>query len=88
MGEPLDIWAERIQDREHYQVNRALMEKAGEQAVFMLCLPDYHNLKTTIGKQIGETFYRTKMEVTDEVFEGPNPSSLMRQKIECIPSKC
>ena len=71
MGEPMEVWEKRIQELGPYQVNHALMEMAGETAVFMHCLPAYHDLKTTIGKQMGETFHRTEMEVTDDVFESP-----------------
>ena len=71
MGEPMDTWAERIADLAPYQVNAALMAKAGPQAVFMHCLPSFHDLNTTIGKEMGERFNRDAMEVTDEVFEGP-----------------
>lgn len=69
MGEPFEVWEERIHDLTPYQVNRALMENAGNQAVFMHCLPSYHDLKTVIGKEMGERFHRQSMEVTDEVFE-------------------
>ena len=71
MGEPMETWAERIADLAPYQVNAALMAKAGPQAVFMHCLPSFHDLNTTIGKEMGETFGRKDMEVTDEVFESP-----------------
>ncbi len=71
MGEPVEVWAERIGDLAPYQVNSALMECAGPQAVFMHCLPSFHDHKTTIGREMGEKFGRDAMEVTDEVFEGP-----------------
>jgi len=71
MGEPMEVWAERIRDLAPYQVNRALMDNAGEQAVFMHCLPSFHDLNTGIGREMGEKFNRDAMEVTDEVFEGP-----------------
>ena len=71
MGEPAAVWAERIQDLLPYQVNKALMEAAGPQAVFMHCLPSFHDLNTTIGREIGEKFGLAAMEVTDDVFEGP-----------------
>ena len=70
MGEPMEVWAERIGDLAPYQVNKALMEAAGDQAVFMHCLPSFHDLNTGIGREMGEKFGRTEMEVTDEVFEG------------------
>ena len=69
MGEPVTVWEERINDLSQYQVNSALMNKAGEQAVFMHCLPSYHDLKTEIGREMGKKFGRSEMEVTDEVFE-------------------
>lgn len=71
MGEPVEVWAERIEALAPYQVNAELMAKAGPQAVFMHCLPAYHDHKTTVGKEMGEKFGRAEMEVTDEVFEGP-----------------
>jgi ornithine carbamoyltransferase len=69
MGEPDEVWAERIADLKPYQVNKAVMDKAGEKAVFMHCLPAFHDLNTTIGKEISEKFGLNEMEVTDEVFE-------------------
>ena len=69
MGEPMAVWEERINDLAPYQVNAALMAKAKETAVFMHCLPAFHDHKTTIGKEMGERFGRDAMEVTDEVFE-------------------
>ena len=69
MGEPLEIWEERIRELSPYQVNSAVMKNAGEQAVFMHCLPAFHDLKTIVGKEMGEKFGRDCMEVTDEVFE-------------------
>ncbi len=71
MGEPAEVWAERIADLSPYRVNEGLMEHAGPQAKFMHCLPAYHDLKTKIGREMGEKFGRDSMEVTDEVFEGP-----------------
>ncbi len=69
MGEPVEVWQERINDLSPYQVNKAIMENAGEKAVFMHCLPAFHDMKTTVGKEMGEKFVRDSMEVTDEVFE-------------------
>ena len=69
MGEPDEVWAERIHDLLPYQVNAALMQQAGSSCVFMHCLPSFHDLKTTIGKQIHDRFGIDAMEVTDEVFE-------------------
>lgn len=71
MGEPAEVWKERIDDLLPYQVNKALMDKAGEDAVFMHCLPAFHDLNTGVGKQVGEQFGLDALEVTDEVFESP-----------------
>ena len=71
MGEPDEVWEERIKELSPYQVNRRIMENAGSQAIFMHCLPAFHDLKTKIGKEISEKFGITEMEVTDEVFESP-----------------
>jgi ornithine carbamoyltransferase len=68
MGEPDEVWAERIRALLPYQVNRAVMENAGEQAVFMHCLPSFHDLNTGIGKKIHEKYGLEAMEVTHEVF--------------------
>ena len=70
MGEPVEVWKERIADLAPYQVNAQLMAQAGDKAVFMHCLPAFHDHKTTVGKEMGERFGRDAMEVTDEVFEG------------------
>ena len=69
MGEPVEVWEERIQKLAAYQVNSALMAKAAPNAVFMHCLPSYHDKKTAIGREMCEKFGREAMEVTDEVFE-------------------
>ncbi len=69
MGEPELVWAERINELSPYQVNSELMKNAGDNAIFMHCLPAYHDNKTEIGKRMCEKFNRTAMEVTDEVFE-------------------
>ncbi|MCR5279290.1 MAG: ornithine carbamoyltransferase [Lachnospiraceae bacterium] len=71
MGEPVEVWEERIRELGPYQVNKAIMDNAGPGAVFLHCLPAYHDLKTGIGKEMCEKFGRTEMEVTDEVFESP-----------------
>ncbi|MDO4478971.1 MAG: ornithine carbamoyltransferase [Lachnospiraceae bacterium] len=71
MGEPDEVWEERIHDLMPYQVNSALMENAGPQCIFMHCLPAFHDLKTKIGAQIHDKFGLDAMEVTDEVFESP-----------------
>ncbi|MCD7770950.1 MAG: ornithine carbamoyltransferase [Oscillospiraceae bacterium] len=70
MGEPDEVWAERIHDLSPYQVNSKLMQ-ATDNAIFMHCLPSFHDLKTTTGKVINEKFGIDCMEVTDEVFESP-----------------
>ena len=69
MGEPASVWEERIKELSPYQVNSKIMKNAGENAVFMHCLPAFHDLKTTVGKEISEKFGIDEMEVTDEVFE-------------------
>ena len=70
MGEPVEVWAERIDALAGYQVNAALMAKAKPTAIFMHCLPAYHDHNTAVGKEMGEKFHREAMEVTDEVFNG------------------
>ena len=80
MGEPMEVWEKRIHDLAPYQVNAALMDAAGPQAVFLHCLPAFHDHKTTIGREMGERFGRDAMEVTDEVFE--SPQSLVFQEAE------
>ena len=70
MGEPIEVWDERIADLAPYQVNADLMLKTGKkETVFMHCLPSYHDLKTQVGREMGLRFGRDAMEVTDEVFE-------------------
>lgn len=71
MGEPDAVWKERIEDLLPYRVTKSLMDMANENAVFMHCLPAFHDLKTKIGADIYEKFGLDCMEVTDEVFEGP-----------------
>ena len=71
MGEPDSVWAERIADLTPYRVTKALMDNAGEKCRFMHCLPAFHDLKTDIGKDVYDKFGIDCMEVTDEVFEGP-----------------
>ena len=71
MGEPDAVWEERIRDLTPYRVTAALMQNAGSGCRFMHCLPAFHDLGTTVGKQIHEKFGLTCMEVTDEVFESP-----------------
>ena len=69
MGEPDEVWAERIEELSPYQVNKKVMDNAGEQAIFLHCLPAFHDLKTKIGQEIEQKFGISEMEVTDEVFE-------------------
>jgi ornithine carbamoyltransferase len=71
MGEPAKVWEERISDLKPYAVTKAIMDNAGDNSVFMHCLPSFHNLGTDIGKEIGEKFGLEYMEVSDEVFESP-----------------
>ena len=71
MGEPDAVWKERITDLLPYQVNQKLMDAAGAQCRFMHCLPAFHDLNTGIGREIYEKYGLDAMEVTDEVFEGP-----------------
>ena len=69
MGEPDEVWEERIRELTPYKVTSAVMKNAGEQAIFLHCLPAFHDLKTKIGAEMGKRFGITDMEVTDEVFE-------------------
>lgn len=80
MGEPEEVWEERIRELAPYQVNRSVMENAGPQAVFMHCLPAFHDLNTGIGAEMGARFGIREMEVTDEVFE--SGQSLVFQEAE------
>ena len=70
MGEPDGVWAERISLLTPYQVNAAAMKNAKDTAIFMHCLPSFHDTRTTIGAEIAQKFDISEMEVTDEVFEG------------------
>ena len=70
MGEPEGVWAERISLLTPYQVNAAAMRNAKDTAIFMHCLPSFHDTRTTIGAEIAQKFGISEMEVTDEVFEG------------------
>ncbi len=71
MGEPEEVWAERIERLEPYQVNKKAMSYAKENAIFMHCLPAFHDLETETGREIHKKFGLDAMEVTDEVFESP-----------------
>jgi ornithine carbamoyltransferase len=71
MGEPDEIWEKRIKALSPYQVTKKIMDNAGENSIFMHCLPAFHDLNTEIGKKISEKFGINEMEVTDEVFESP-----------------
>lgn len=80
MGEPAEVWEERIRDLSPYQVNKTLMDNAGKQCKFMHCLPAFHDLKTEVGREIYEKFGLDCMEVTDEVFE--SESSIVFEEAE------
>lgn len=71
MGEPAELWAERIKQLSPYQVNTQVMDMAADNAIFMHCLPAFHDLETTTAQEIHEQFGLSEMEVTDEVFESP-----------------
>ena len=71
MGEPMEIWEQRIKELSPYQVNAKVMAVAKPTAIFMHCLPAFHDLNTTIGKEMGARFNRDSMEVSDDVFSGP-----------------
>ena len=80
MGEPEEVWAERIGLMTPFQVNAELLRHAKKETVFMHCLPSYHDQRTAIGKQVGEKYHMDALEVTDEVFE--SPQSLVFQEAE------
>ena len=69
MGEPAEVWAERISDLSPYAVTKKIMDAAAENSVFMHCLPAFHDLKTDVGREVGEKFGLQYLEVSDEVFE-------------------
>lgn len=69
MGEPDSVWEERIRDLTPYKVTMDVMKNAGKQAIFLHCLPAFHDWETEVGKEMGERFQIKEMEVTDEVFE-------------------
>ena len=80
MGEPDQVWEERIRELTPYKVTKAVMDNAGKQAIFLHCLPAFHDQKTKIGKEMGERFRITEMEVTNEVFESPSSKLLDEAK--------
>ena len=69
MGEPAEVWEERIRDLSPYQVNAKAMQNAGPECIFLHCLPAYHDLETQVGREVYEKFGLTELEVTNEVFE-------------------
>lgn len=69
MGEPVEVWEERVKELSPYQVNKEKMDIAGENCIFMHCLPSYHDHKTKVGKEMGERFNMEAFEVTNDVFE-------------------
>ena len=69
MGEPDEVWEKRIKELSPYKVTKEVMANAKDSAIFLPCLPAFHDLKTKIGKEMGERFNIEDMEVTDEVFE-------------------
>ena len=69
MGEPDEVWEKRIKELSPYKVTKEVMANAKDTAIFLHCLPAFHDLKTKVGKEMGERFGITDMEVTDEVFE-------------------
>ena len=69
MGEPDEVWEKRIRELTPYKVTKEVMENAKPEAIFLHCLPAFHDLGTKVGREIGERFGITDMEVTDEVFE-------------------
>lgn len=81
MGEPVEVWKERIEELSPYQVNSDLMKATGKkETVFMHCLPAYHDMNTQVGREMGEKFGRDSMEVTNEVFE--SEQSIVFQEAE------
>ena len=80
MGEPVEVWDERVKALAPYQVNASVMAAAKKDAIFLHCLPAYHDKNTAIGREMCDRFHREAMEVTDEVFE--SPASLVFQEAE------
>ena len=71
MGEPAELWEKRIKLLSPYQVNDAVMANANPEAIFLHCLPSFHDLETSVGREIYEKFGLKEMEVTDKVFRSP-----------------
>ena len=80
MGEPAEVWEQRITDLRPYQVTRELLSHANDEAIFLHCLPAFHDTKTEIGAQIAQQFGIEEMEVTNEVFE--SDASLVFEQAE------
>ncbi len=80
MGEPLEVWEERVKELTPYQVNAEKMKIAGDKCIFMHCLPSYHDHKTIVGKEMGEKFGMDAFEVTNDVFE--SSASVVFQEAE------
>ncbi|MBR3767083.1 MAG: ornithine carbamoyltransferase [Clostridia bacterium] len=80
MGEPIEVWEERVKELTPYQVNKEKMDIAGEGCIFMHCLPSYHDHKTKVGKEMGEKFGMDAFEVTNDVFE--SSASVVFQEAE------
>ncbi len=80
MGEPIEVWEERVKELTPYQVNKEKMDIAGDNCIFMHCLPSYHDRKTVVGKEMGEKFNMDAFEVTNDVFE--SSASVVFQEAE------
>lgn len=88
MGEPDEVWQERLKLLKPYQVNQALLEKTGNpNVIFEHCLPSFHNAETKIGQQIYKKYGISEMEVTDDVFESKASVVFKKLRIECIQLK-
>ncbi len=88
MGEPDEVWKERLELLKPYQVNKEMMDKTGNpNVIFEHCLPSFHNADTKIGQQIFEKYGIREMEVTDEVFESKASVVFQEARTECIQSK-
>ncbi len=87
MGEPEEVWAERIKALSPYQINKKVMDNAGPQAIFMHCLPAFHDLETGVGRQVYEKFGMSELEVTDEVFESEASVVFDEAENRCIRSR-